>query len=448
MAASANRILQSIPLADPDDPLQSYDDPQGDAQDGIISRDGGHFVALFAGGADQFAEEAKRLIQEKLPGLAFSIRIDDAQITKKHTHLYNELPVLAPCEWTGRCLASALIHQGNERPAVSQDVQRRHEAARRSEDGKAEDLASLLIARTKLKDLERPNDLDQLVGKGYLALIHADGNAVGSRANSKTDLDKAKFFHRNRVLLRRALLQAIDRTVDEFIKKQSSNKKVAPLLPLMLGGDDILVISRAEEALPFVAKLCEELDQIQANVDEADRLTLGIGVVIAKATVPIFRLHEIAEQLAGSAKRRFRSLAATNLPARSVVDWAIYTTAWADDPTEIRRRDWICGNGNQYRILSQRPLDVLGGGLSTLKGILEASEKLNRAPRSQLRFLIDQLPKGQELSELAFEELSPAAHDALKQAGVSAVWQTASGTCFTELLDLVEIFEINKLGRN
>ena len=37
-------------------------------------------------------------------------------------------------------------------------------------------------------------------------------------------------------------------------------------------------------------------------------LTLGIGVVFSKTNVPVHRLHEVAENLAASAKRRFRRL--------------------------------------------------------------------------------------------------------------------------------------------
>lgn len=437
------------PTADLDDPLNSYDDPQKDAGDGIFSRDGGHFEAQFASGAKAFAEAARQLIQERLPGLRFSITVGHVELPKSQAYLSTELPVLAPCEWTGRGLASAIIQQGNESSAVSRDVERRHEAAKKSAQGQAQDLASLLIAQTNLKNLQRPQDLDELVGKGYLALIQADGNGVGGAVAGKNDAGRATFFHRNRVLLRRALQKAIN--------AHCPNNGTAPLIPLMLGGDDLLVVCRADIALPFVVTLCEELDRLQsAQTDHFNKLTLGIGVVIARQTVPIYRLHEVVEQLVSSAKRRVRGLVASNQSARSVVDWAVYTTAWADDPAGVRRRDWICGATKEYRILSQRPLDVLGNGLSTLQGLVEGAQKLNlaanarnsrQAPRSQLRYLVDQLAKGRALAELAWKELSPQARDALNRAGVSAVWkQTNNGALLTELLDLMEVAEINLLG--
>ncbi len=428
---------ETYPAADPNDPLKDHDDPAADARDGILARDGGHFEAQFANGAEAFAGAAEQLLRTSVPGVRFRISIDDAPRTKSQVHLSTELPVLAPCEWTGRGLASAIVEQGDDRPAVALDVAARHQAARRTENGTAVDLASLLSATTNLKALRRAQELKDLVDSGYLALIHADGNGVGSGAGD-TDIERAAFFHRNRVFLRRALQKAID--------VHCPSEGLAPLLPLMLGGDDLLLVCRAEIALPFVVTLCAELDALQ-DKSTGFKLTLGVGVVFAKHTIPIHRLHEVAEQLAASAKRRFRGLSECEAK-RSVVDWAVFSTAWVDDPEEVRRRDWLRGGGAELRVLSQRPIDVLGSGLDSLQGLVDGAKKLRHAPRSQLRYLVDQLPRGRALSELAFAELPKQAKEPLAEAGVKELWRRAGNASITALLDLVEIAEIGRLGRN
>jgi hypothetical protein len=429
------------PTADPNDPLCDYDDPSADALDGILARDGGHFVAQFASGAEAFAGAAAELLRESLPGLRFRIWLDGGEVAKSPMLLPTELPVLAPCEWTGRGLASAIVSQGGEQFAVSLEVAARHEAANRMQDGTARDLASLLAIKTKLGRLDRPQDLQDLAGGRYLALVYADGNGVGSAAGT-SDVERAQFFHRNRVRMRRALKEAIDRHCP------ASGR--APLVLLMLGGDDLLLVCRADVALPFVVTLCEELAALQRHDEDGFELTLGVGAVFARHTVPIHRLHEVAEQLADSAKRRFRGFKDTGKKGRSVVDWAVYTTAWAEEPEDIRRRDWLCGAGADLRVLSQRPLDVLGTGLDTLQGLLQGAKKLGPAPRSQLRHLVDQLPRGRVLSELALAELSKEARVALEDAGLRKLWRRTSddGPWLTALLDLVEVFETPKLGRS
>ncbi len=433
------------PSADADDPLKDHDNPADDAKDGILSRDGGHFEAQFTSGAEAFVDAAGQLLRSNLPGLRFRVSIDGEQRTKSQVHLSTELPVLAPCEWTGRGLASKPIKQGNDDHDVSLDVELRHEAAKRTEDGTAVDIVSLLSDKTKLKTLERAQELKELVGNGYLALLHADGNSVGSGAD-KTDSDEARaknadFFHRNRMLLRRAVQKAID--------EHCPNTGNAPIIPLMLGGDDLLLVSRAAIALPFIVTLCEELDSLQKDRNDF-KLTLGVGVVFAQHTIPIHRLHEVAEQLASSAKRRFRGLVGAGDAMRSVVDWAVYSTAWVDDPEKVRRPDWLRGSGNKLRVLSQRPVDVLGEGMDSLQGLVNGAEKLTQAPRSQLRYLVDQLPRGRVLSELAFAELSKEAKDALENAGVKEkdLWRPVGNAWNTALLDLVEITEIGRLGRD
>ncbi len=431
---------EAYPSAEADDPLKDHDDPADDAKVGILSRDGGHFEARFTIGAEEFANASGQLLRTSVPGLRFCVSIDREPLTKSQVHLSTELPVLAPCEWTGRGLASAIVEQGDERPAVSLDVAQRHEAARRTEDSTAVDIASLLSDQTKLKTLERAQELKELVGNGYLALIHADGNGVGSGAGT-SDGERAAFFHRNRVLLRRAVQTAIN--------EHCPDEGQAPLTPLMLGGDDLLLVCRAEIALPFIVTLCQALDELQRDSD-GFKLTLGVGVVFAKHTIPIHRLHEVAEQLASSAKRRFRGLVEAGDAKRSVVDWAVFSTAWVDDPEEMRRRDWLRGNGTELRVLSQRPVDVLGEGTNSLQGLVNSVEKLKGAPRSQLRYLVDQLQRGQTLSELAFAELPQEAKGPLAEAGVTTPWRRAanSGPWLTALLDLVEVAEIARLGRS
>jgi hypothetical protein len=215
----------------------------------------------------------------------------------------------------------------------------------------------------------------------------------------------------------------------------------------MLGGDDLLLVARAEIALPFVVTLGAELDALQKE-STGFKLTLGIGVVFAKHTIPIHRLHEVADQLASSAKRRFRGFK-DDEAKRSVVDWAVFSTAWVDDPEEVRRRDWLRGSGKDLRVLSQRPVDVLGETrIDALQGLVRGAGQLARAPRSQLRYLVEQLSRGRVLSELAFAELPQEAKGPLAEAGVTEPWRRAGHARITALLDLVEIAEIGRLGRN
>jgi hypothetical protein len=436
-----------FPRASADDPLTKVDDPYLDAAQGIISRDGGHFEAVFETGGSEFAAAAARLLSTRLPGVRYRIRLNSEEIQGGCCTLPVDLPVFQRCEWSGRGLASYRIPQGNDFPEVAADVMQRHHAAIQAQAGQARDLATLLSNSTSLAQFRRPLELEGVAGDGYIAVVHADGNSVGSRAKGKADDQRAITFHRNRVLLRRATSAAISDVCSPLTSSGSpaSDKPLAPIVLLMLGGDDLLAVCRADVALPFVSALCSRLAEIQRE-SQADDLTLGVGVTIAKYTIPFNRLHGLAESLTSSAKRLVRGM---QKPDQSVVDWAVYTTSWLDDPTEIRRRDWVRGSGTDFRVLSRRPLPVVGAGLDSLQGLLNAAGKLN-GPRSQFRFLMDQLHRGRTLSDLAFAELSPPARKALEDAEVKAVWYRPGddGPWLTAILDLLEVYEISRLGRS
>ena len=85
--------------------------------------------------------------------------------------------------------------------------------------------------------------------------------------------------------------------------------------------------------------------------------------------------------------------------------------------------------------------------LGSVSGLLRSAAILNskKAPRSQLRFLVEQLPKGKVLADLAFQELSKEARAALSEAKLPRLWSDSTPVT-TSLVDLVEIYEIEWLG--
>ena len=452
------------------------DDPREAAKQGIVSQDGGHFEVDLNKGGEEFAKAAAELLHRELPGLRFEIHIikkKDGALSKPKsfststTFLSGELPVLAPCAWGGQGLASAIARQGKDREGASLEVCRRQDAARRAEQGEVIEPANFLLREANIGS--PASTFEELVAERYLAVIHADGNGVGGflKSDKKSDSDlkrRASYHHENRVLMRRALLTALSKCKEPEDSK--SPPGVAPILPLMLGGDDLLVVCRATVAMRFVVDLCMALHTLQTDEGRASGaapLTLGVGVTIAPFTLPFHQLHEVAESLAGSAKRRVRG---AGDEAYSVVDWAVFTSAWAEKDIAVNRRaHWLRGAGDAKRVLSLRPLPVLSRQSHpySLQALVARAPQLKDAPRSQLLHLVEQLARGKHLSELAFRELSEKAHGGLKQLGITEPWESAcpsihtkqAGSAssseddhisFTKIHDLVEILEIPRLG--
>lgn len=461
-------------------PDDIFDDPQKDAELGILARDGGHFVAVFVDqdSAEAFAKQASARLREEVPGLRFSCKAEEVVEGKENRKreprpaqpfLSIELPVFARCDWAGRELASTQIEPGGDpldRADVSLDASARYNAGTCADEGKALDLVTLMNrlalskASANAKERRLADTFEELADGKYLAVIHADGNGVGAAAKRagdgekdalKSEANRAALFHRNRVLLRKALVSAIkdtatftpcrNRRTDPQGKPRDTDRDVSPFLPLMLGGDDLLVACRADLAMPFVKSLCQALEEEQKDKQDF-RLTLGIGVAIASYSMPFHQLHAVAEACASSAKRKTRDA--------SAIDWAVYTASWAEkDLAEVRRSDWVFDNGK--RILSQRPMRVLSSDdkQPSLSGLLSAADKLTKAPRAQLHYLKEQLSAGEHLAALAFEELSAEAKAGFTSADIQKVWQPLAGTDAktTALLDLIELSELRHLGK-
>lgn len=443
------------------DPLFDKDDPPKDLEVGILSRDGGHFQAYFRDdtAAGAFAREARQYIVNTLPGLLFDIYVGDQP---EEREVESSAPVMLPifqvCQVTGRGSASALIGHPKEQEWASleaitriQEGELAAEAQRESRENDY-DIVSLLQKRLSMPNMRAPQDLEELCGNEYLAVIHADGNGIGSRVpgtykgDFSKQLEAQAFFRTSRAANRAAVSKAIEVTFH-------NNEPVRPYQILMLGGDDLLLVCRASFALPFLVKYAEELQNYALY--DGQPLTIGAGVAIARPTVPFYRLHQIAEDLASSAKRLYRGLAKEE--KTSVADWAVFSSSWSNDSIDVRIHESLVAVDGWTLVLSGRPLPILGDGLDCMTGLVSRAKKLNdcvkkgTAARSQLRALAEELAKGWFSGKAAFFGMAPETMKALKDVGIEEPWQEHSDEekwALSRIPDLVEVFEIGRLGRS
>jgi len=109
-----------------------------------------------------------------------------------------------------------------------------------------------------------------------------------------------------------------------------------PVLPLILGGDDLFALVPARWGLDFAQYLCrtfqdvmtafvrrEEITLDQERHDDSDlTITMSASVVICKATYPYYLAHQIGEERLGETKRIVKALAHEG-PRLSAVDFEI-----------------------------------------------------------------------------------------------------------------------------
>ncbi len=444
---------------------------------GILARDGGHFIVVFSEESDAkaFRELAEKELAKHLPGVLFQARIkpleqtedeknlkkapeeDSTQTVPQEIHVLN-LPVLQICQVTGKEPASDLEKEEGKNIAVARSVTERENKGKEFNQGHACDIIGLMhdsLYPDKDMGWKRPNDLAALVSGDYLALIHADGNGIGLRYKEWKDKEKSvkpehneargEIFYRSmRVDARKAVVSALSKTFTE----RGGNR---PYQVLMLGGDDLLLVCRAKNALQFAHNYAHELKNYK--LADGNPLHVALGVVIAQSSYPLHRLHELAENLASSAKRLYRALPVGE--RTSVIDWQIITQSWFADVEVARqqgeKRVYAVDDKTETLLFTDRPYRVLGN--DGLEGLLTSAKALggkddNKVSRSALRGLRGACEQGRLTGELAFERLPDCVRKVLS-IDDRKLWQQCEENkplYMTRALDVIGIWEISRLG--
>ncbi len=179
-------------------------------------------------------------------------------------------------------------------------------------------------------DLEGKSDTGAFPFAGddrTVALIHADGNGLGQLLMHIRDA--AKEDDNRFVELFRAFSNAVAATT-QSAAQQATEKVLLPVRekersqclaarPILLGGDDITVIVRADLAMEYCKVFAEAFES--ASREELKklgedhsveglpkRLTLGFGLVFLRASQPFHMAIHLAEDLLGEAKKVAKAL--------------------------------------------------------------------------------------------------------------------------------------------
>jgi hypothetical protein len=177
------------------------------------------------------------------------------------------------------------------------------------------------LIKTENKRFARSiRELDELFQTSWLAVIHADGNGLGQifinleqyiegdRNDNRNYIRQFREFSLDLdVCTRRSFIQALE-------VFPTDQRMPLPLVPLVLGGDDLTVVCDAKYALAFTKSFLTAFEQntenstiiqtIAANAlkNSPGKLSACAGIAIVKPHFPFSTAYQLAEELAKSAK--------------------------------------------------------------------------------------------------------------------------------------------------
>ena len=287
-------------------------------------------------------------------------------------------------------------------------------------------------------DIEWPKDLGELTGgQGKIAFIHMDGNDFGKMFNTELEREIDVGTPEEQLSQKLTVMGALSRSVSSCSRKAYaraieaiipychfvSNRPVMPFRPLVLGGDDITVIIRADLALIFVDAFEKGFEQASAEIAQGSDgkrvLTLGMGMLVASSGFPFLKAFELIEDLAGKAKQ----ITVSNKPDAfrpGSIDYLVVTNEIENDLDALRGRTEIARDKS---VLSTKPfilepynpanLDRIPAGATLLPDFVKKGVRvLTSLARSQVRGAAAACREGAVYSQKYFDQLKANLHTA------------------------------------
>lgn len=253
-----------------------------------------------------------------------------------------------------------------------------------------------------------PTDLEELAKEGnWIAVIHADGNSMGKIVQGLLrEAEEQKKDVRN-------LLSKFSKKINEATQKatQSAFKQVVlpstdlskeepPLRPLLLGGDDLSLIIRADLALDFTHIF---LQQFEANTKTLyselgipslkNGLTACAGIAYIKRNYPIHYGMTLAESMSSYAKKVAKAVSGKE-STPSCIAFHKVQSSFVEDYEEIIKRvltadDNKTGNAIRfdYGPYFLQPVSYGEVTYPSISDLLNWATEINKAdaPKSNLR---------------------------------------------------------------
>lgn len=253
-----------------------------------------------------------------------------------------------------------------------------------------------LVKNTAPITLQWKADLNEMLPgeDARVALICMDGNDLGKlfgtylkESNAKNLQERIKEMRDLSDLIKKANEDAFAYACKLLVQYEEATGKVKngelimPLRPLVMGGDDLTIIARADIALYFTAAFVRKFEEI----GKAQHLSLGIGMVIMNASYPFAKAFPLAESLQDSAKMLTSRLPREIRP--SSIDYLLLTEDMENSEEQVRQRIFLSASGDRLTgkpfILSGKPKPE---NCISLRQILEDGIEVNeKLARSQIR---------------------------------------------------------------
>ena len=205
-------------------------------------------------------------------------------------------------------------------------------------------------------DRQIPWDVEKMTtDNSWLAIIHADGNGLGEIV-PKVGVSKELMAEFSEGLDKATAKAAQEAYQMSYGYKELGPEEKLPFRPVILGGDDLTLICRADIAVDFAlnylgcfekhtAALMAQLKSHGANI-QLSGLTACAGIAFVKESYPFHYGYHLAEALCDKAKRDAKRNG--DLPAPSCLMFHKVQSSFVESFDEIVRKELTPCEGHSF----------------------------------------------------------------------------------------------------
>jgi len=189
-----------------------------------------------------------------------------------------------------------------------------------------------------IEDLTDHND--------WIAVIHADGNGLGKIVQEiGSDPEALHIFSQS---LDDATRDAARETYRELEPKFADNKRI-PLRPVVLSGDDMTIICRADLAMKYAETFISKFEKKTGQMGHP--LTACAGIAFIKSSYPFYYGYNLAEALCEQAKKDSKSKDMTEANDGKVLSSIMFhkvQSSFVEDYQDIVAKELTPAEGHSF----------------------------------------------------------------------------------------------------
>lgn len=351
---------------------------------------------------------------------------------------------------------------GSGLPCVARDgsdrisAETRHKRKRYKEEKEKQENES---SDTWKYELEFDKMVLQKGRNSLLAVVHLDGNNLGQGIKERLEKEKeySKAVEKMRWIslnITSAFQQgAFDEMLEQFAARDFDKKQPIPFRPIILAGDDLTFVCRADLAMDLTREFLNAVsgysldgEMKDGQAAEAKGFSACAGIVYVNSHFPFSQAYRLAKELCKSAKDKAKAKAVkSRRPVGSYVDFHLNYSGNIEDIKTLREREYVLYEPGQKPLkLLQRPYrmdQVNTKAPDHYEQLMEKTKHLcsDRAPRKWLKEARDAYHVSKAAADDVFSRAGALEGRSLYPEGMDKV--TFKGGVAT-MYDAMEMFDI------